>query len=69
MRALSAEGRLSAWILGGLPPVFLPTSTLTKPDYVHPMFTTPVGWLMLLAMGVLLTVGIFWMSKVAKVEV
>jgi tight adherence protein B len=69
VRALSAEGRLSAWILGGLPPGFLAYLTLTKGDYVHPMYTTPVGWLMLAAMAVLLTVGIFWMIKVAKVEV
>jgi tight adherence protein B len=69
VRALSAEGRLSAWILGGLPPGFLAYLTLTKPDYVHPMYTTPIGWVMLGGMAVLLTVGIFWMVKVAKVEV
>ena len=33
--ALSAEGRLSAWILGGLPPVFLLYLSVTKPDYVE----------------------------------
>jgi tight adherence protein B len=69
VRALSAEGRLSAWILGGLPPAFLAYLTLTKPDYTHPMYTTPVGWLMLAAMAVLLGVGILWMVKVAKVDV
>jgi tight adherence protein B len=69
VRALSAEGRLSAWILGGLPPGFLAYLTLTKPDYVHPLYTTPIGWLMLGAMAVLLTVGIFWMVKVAKVDI
>ena len=69
VRALSAEGRLSAWILGGLPPGFLAYLTLTKPDYVHPMYTTPIGWLMLAGMAVLLGVGIVWMVKVAKVEV
>ncbi|HEX2893527.1 MAG TPA: type II secretion system F family protein [Marmoricola sp.] len=69
VRALSAEGRLSAWILGGLPPGFLAYLTLTKGDYVHPMYTTPIGWMMLAGMAVLLTVGIFWMIKVAKVEV
>lgn len=68
VQALSAEGRLSCWILGALPPGFLAYLTLTKPDYVHPMFTTPIGWLMCIGMAVLLTVGIFWMSKVAKVE-
>jgi tight adherence protein B len=69
VRALSAEGRLSAWILGGLPPGFLAYLTLTKPDYVNPLYTRPIGWLMLGAMAVLLSVGILWMSKVAKVDV
>jgi len=66
--ALSAEGRLSCWILGGLPPVFLAYLALSKPAYVHPLFTTPIGILMCGAMVVLLSVGIFWMSKVAKVD-
>jgi tight adherence protein B len=69
VKALSAEGRLSAWILGGLPPGFLAYLTLTKPDYVNPLYTRPIGWVMLAGMGVLLTVGVFWMSKVAKVDI
>lgn len=66
--ALSAEGRLSCWILGALPPVFLLYLVLTKYDYVEPMFTTALGWLMVVGMSVLLAVGVFWMSKVAKVN-
>jgi len=66
---LSAEGRLSAWILGLLPPLFMGYLTLTKWDYVRPMYTTPFGWLMLGGSGVLLAVGVLWMSKVVKVEV
>jgi tight adherence protein B len=69
VRALSAEGRLSAYILGGLPPVFLLFLVLTKPDYVHPLFSTPIGFILDIGMGVLLSVGVFWMSKVAKVDV
>ncbi|MCW2753284.1 MAG: hypothetical protein JWQ32_695 [Marmoricola sp.] len=69
VRALSAEGRLSCWILGSLPPGFLAYLTLTKPTYVKPMYTTPIGWLMVGAMAVLLGVGMFWMTKVSKVEV
>jgi tight adherence protein B len=69
VRALSAEGRLSCWILGGLPPAFLVYLSLTKPEYVKPMYTTPIGWLMCAGMGILLSVGIVWMSKVAKVDV
>jgi tight adherence protein B len=69
VRALSAEGRLSCYILGALPPGFLLYLTVSKPTYTHPMYTTPIGWLMCGAMVLLLSVGIFWMSKVAKVDV
>jgi tight adherence protein B len=69
VRALSAEGRLSCWILGGLPPAFLLYLTLTKYDYVSVMYTTAIGLVMLVGMVVLLVVGIFWMSKVSKVEI
>ncbi len=66
---LSAEGRLSAWILGLLPPVFTLYLLLTQPEYLTPMFHSPLGWLMLIVAGVLLSVGVFWMSRVVKVEV
>jgi tight adherence protein B len=69
VRALSAEGRLSCYILGGLPPGFLAYLALSKPDYVKPMYTTPIGWILVSVMVVLLSVGVFWMAKVAKVDV
>lgn len=69
VKALSAEGRLSCWILGGLPPVFFLYLVVSQPDYVKPLYTEPIGWVMLVATAVLLSVGIFWMSKVSKVDV
>jgi tight adherence protein B len=69
VRALSAEGRLSCYVLGGLPPGFLAYLALSRWTYVEPLFTTPIGYALLAGMGVLLTVGIVWMSKVSKVEI
>ncbi len=69
VKALSAEGRLSCYILGGLPPGFLLYLSLAKPDYVHPMYTTPIGWILCLGIALLLSVGIVWMAKVAKVDI
>lgn len=69
VKTLSAEGRLSVWILGGLPPVFMLYLVLTSPSYVDPMFNHPLGYAMLVVMFVLLTGGIFWMRKLVKVEV
>ncbi len=67
--ALAAEGKLSAVVLGGLPPAFLLYLLLTNGDYVMPMFTDPRGWVMLGGGGLLLGLGVFWMSKMVKVEV
>ncbi|CUR53957.1 Flp pilus assembly protein (modular protein) [metagenome] len=67
--SLSAEGRLSAWVLGGLPPVFMLYLLLTNGDYVKPMFREPIGWGMLGVALVLLFTGIVWMNKVIKVKV
>ena len=67
--ALAAEGKLSAWVLGALPPAFMLYLLVAKRDYVMPMFTEPIGWMMLGGAAVLLSVGVFWMSRLVKVEV
>ena len=69
VRALSAEGRLSAYILVGLPIAAAVWMLLTRRDYLRPLWTTGVG-LMLSTIAVLLVVaGAFWMSRWVKVEV
>jgi tight adherence protein B len=67
--ALSAEGRLSVWILGGLPPAFLGYLMLSNPSYLEPLISTTIGYVLLGVMAVLLTAGILWMKKLVKVEV
>ncbi|GAA3521692.1 type II secretion system F family protein [Nocardioides daeguensis] len=68
VRALSAEGRLSAVILCGLPPVFGLYLFLTNREFLHPLVADPRGWV-LLAFGVVwMTIGAFWMSRMVKVE-
>lgn len=67
--ALAAEGKLSAWVLGGLPPAFLVYLLIANRTYVMPLFTEPLGWLMLGGAAFWLGVGVFWMSRLIKVEV
>lgn len=68
VRALSAEGKISAYILMALP-VFLGFFiSLINPGYLRPLFATPLGWI-LLALGVVMfIVGGFWMSRVVKIK-
>jgi tight adherence protein B len=69
VNALAAEGKLSAWVLGGLPPLFMVYLLLTNYDYVIVMFQEPLGWAMLAGAATILGIGVFWMSRLVKVEV
>jgi tight adherence protein B len=69
VQVLSAEGRLSAWILGLLPIVFAMYLALVRPSYLQPLVSETLGWL-LIGLGVaLLVVGVLWLRKAVKVEV
>jgi tight adherence protein B len=67
--ALSAEGRISAWVLGCLPPVFLLYLLLANREYVMVLFSDPRGWVLIATAGLWLGVGVFWMSRLVRVEV
>ena len=69
VQVLSAEGRLSAWILGGLPPLFFLYMLLVRQDYIRVLWTDPIGIALIIALIVDLTLGIFWLRKVIHVEV
>jgi tight adherence protein B len=69
VKALSAEGRLSVWVLGALAPGFLAYLSLANMEYLKPMFTDPRGWIMLGVMAIMETGGVLWMLKLVKVEV
>jgi len=69
VRALSAEGRLSAYILVSLPIGIGGWMFLTRRSYVRPLWSTPLG-LGMLGMCVLLILGgALWMKKLVKVVV
>jgi Flp pilus assembly protein TadB/Mg-chelatase subunit ChlD len=69
VRALSAEGRLSAYILVAMPIVLGLWMFTVRREYLRPLWTTPLGLVMLAGSGVLVVVGAFWMSRWVKVEV
>ena len=59
VQVLSAEGRLSAWILVGLPLLLIVYLVLVRPEYISPLVTEPLGWIMMSVVGVvLLVVGV-----------
>jgi tight adherence protein B len=69
VQVLSAEGRLSAMILFGLPIVFTLYLLAVRPSYMSPLFHDPLGIVMVVGMLILLLVGGLWLRKVVQVDV
>jgi|tagenome__1003787_1003787.scaffolds.fasta_scaffold20955306_2 tight adherence protein B len=69
VRVLSAEGRLSGWILGALPILFFVYLAVANPAYLAPMWSTSFGIGLIVLALVLLGVGTFWLTRVVKVQV
>ncbi|HAX82731.1 MAG TPA: hypothetical protein DCY40_09215 [Actinobacteria bacterium] len=68
IHALSAEGRLSAYILLGLPFVIAGFIATISPDYLAELTDTSVGKMMLAGAGVLMFFGGLWIRKIIRVE-
>jgi tight adherence protein B len=69
VRALTAEGRLSAIILGLLPPIAGLMLFLVAPDYMSTLFDKAIGIAAVIASAALAVVGWFWLQKIIDIEV
>jgi tight adherence protein B len=69
IRVLTAEGRLSAWVLTCLPIAIGVYMFAVNPDYIGTLFTTTIGLIMLGVAAVLLLVGVLWMRKIVDIDV
>lgn len=68
VRTLTAHGRLTAWILSGIPPAMAVVLLFVKPDYVSTLFTDPIG-INLLGSAILLElVGVLIVRRSVRVE-
>ena len=68
VRTLSAEGRMSAWVLTLIPVALTVGLMLTTPEYLPVLFKDPLGQKLLLTGSVLMTLGILWMRKIIRIE-
>ena len=68
LSALTAEGRLSAWILVSVPFFLAWFLTNRDPEFLAPLFETTVGIIMVVAAAVLMVVGIFVIRALIRVE-
>jgi len=65
---LTAEGRISAWVLTGLAPFMLFAINFVSPEYMNPMFHG-VGLIVLLGTACMVAAGSFIIFRMTKIEV
>lgn len=66
--ALTAEGRVSAVVLGLLPVVMGGFLYATNPDYLEPMFSRTMGLVALGVAAALLAIGALWLKKMIDLD-
>jgi tight adherence protein B len=69
VRVLAAEGKLSAWILTGLPFCVAAAVHLLNPKYLEVLFTDVVGIKLVMGALVLMGIGIFAMWRIIDIRV
>lgn len=69
VRALTAEGRMSAIVLALVPPLALAGLMVVSPDYMGTLFESFAGWAAVVTAVILMIVGGIWLQKLVDIEV
>ena len=66
--SLAAEGKLSSYVLIALPIGILLFLAAAQPEYIAPLFGSPIGLAMVSVMGLLMLVGWVWLKKITAIK-
>ena len=68
LESLTAQARLSRWIVTSLPPGVLLVLTAINPKYVQPLYNTSGGQIMLGLAVVLIVMGSLVMRRITDIK-
>ncbi|MCZ6709948.1 MAG: type II secretion system F family protein [Gammaproteobacteria bacterium] len=69
VRSLSAEGRMSAWVLAMIPLLLFGIMMFTNPDYLPIMFKDPLGQDMITFAAIWSFIGIYFIRRIIRIDV
>jgi len=69
VRTLSAEGRMSAWVLVLIPFVLFVGLMVTSPGYLTDLITEPEGIKLISIAFVMVIIGIFWLRRIIRIDI
>jgi tight adherence protein B len=69
VKALTAQGRMSRWVVTALPLALLLIISLVNPEYIRPLFTESLGLLLLAVSAVMMLMGSVVIGKIVNFKV
>jgi tight adherence protein B len=69
VKTLTAQGRMSRWIVSALPIVLLGAITLINPSYMEPLFTESLGRVLLVVAGLFVFLGSVVIGRIVNIKV
>jgi tight adherence protein B len=69
IKTLTAQGRLSRWVVSALPVVLLALITAINPEYMAPLYDEPIGRVLLVAAGVMVVSGSLVIKRIVDIKV
>jgi tight adherence protein B len=69
VKTLTAEGRMSAWVLATVPMILFATIWTTTPDYLPILIEDPRGQNLIIYGAISGVIGIAWIRRIIRIEV
>jgi tight adherence protein B len=69
VKTLTAQGRMSRWVVSLLPVFLFIVINLINPDYMQPLFDHPLGRVLLVVSGLMVIAGSFVIKKIVDIKV
>lgn len=69
VRTITAQGRLSGWVISLLPVVLALLLNVMNPEYISLLWTHPVGLMMLLSSVFSMALGVYAINRIVKIDI
>jgi tight adherence protein B len=69
IRTLTSQGRMSGYVISGLPFALAGFLLMMNREYIMQLFENVCGWIMIALVLILVGVGFFAMNKITQIEV
>jgi tight adherence protein B len=69
IKTLTAQGRMSRWVVSALPVALLAIISLINPDYMAPLYDEPIGRVLLVVAGAMVVAGSLVIKRLVDIKV